>query len=206
MEAGFDLDLPERGLLSFFEDATAEPEISPLRVIWIDRPLDTLRRRALPAPLVALADNTVANESWDGLTEAEVLDAHSALTLPHRWWRHCGPRSSQFRSLFHDPAHAYYPEPKGAGDKQSGYFGDRLGGWSDPIQSNPEDAFAGKEAVSFPGDDMVRHIFSWGGEYHGGTRRVEAVHGGDGTTYAMIARDDLLKRDFSRAGGIYQCD
>jgi hypothetical protein len=102
---------------------------------------------------------------------------------------------------------AYYPDVDSSEDAEVGYFGDRLGGWPDPIQGDLEAEFVGREGDPIsPGDDSIRHLFSWGGEFYHGTRRMNSPIGGDGTTYIMVPRNELLGRHFDKARAFYQCD
>lgn len=206
VEAGFDLDLPRHGVLSLFEDITSDAINGSVHVFWFDTPAMQLARQSQPTELVMLSDARQPSYPWAEQTLAEVLEPHSVLTVPFHWAAATGHRLEMYDFL-RRPTAGYYPEVGESGDGQAGYFGDRLGGWPDPIQNDPEAEFMGDEHGRIgPGDDRVRHLFSWGGENYGGTRRMNAPFGGDGTTYVMIRRADLLDLHFDKARALYQCD
>jgi uncharacterized protein YwqG len=206
-ESGFDRDFPRRGVFSLFEDLTARDGDGSFQLHWFDVTTETLERRAPPATLIELSDARQPDFPWHEQTMAEVLQPHSTLVVPFHWIEAVGPERDAVFDFLHRPVGGYFPQPDVVEGEQAGNFGDFLGGWPKPIQGDPERMFIG-DARSFlsPGDDRIRHLFSWGGEYYAGTRRMHAPYGGDGTTYLMIQRDDLLSRRFDKAQSLYQCD
>ncbi|WP_159992314.1 DUF1963 domain-containing protein [Roseomonas sp. 18066] len=204
---GFDADLPRHGLLSLFEDLTGDGSGHETRLIWHDGPIAALQRRPVPEPIIALSDALQPGIPWSAMDQAEVLEPHPALTLPHRWLTASGWRDERLFQLLRRPSQQLLlPGEPGPGDGQVGWFADRLGGWPDPIQSDPESEMPEAPGAMAPGDDRIRHVFSWGGEHHGGTRLPNSQIGGDGTTHVMIPREALLARRFGAARGIYQSD
>jgi hypothetical protein len=180
VEAGFDLDLPQHGVLSLFEDITSDDINKSLHVFWFDVSATRLARQSPPAELVMLSDAREPSYPWAEQTLAEVLEPHSVLTIPFHWAAATGHIREMYDFL-RRPSMEYYPKAGESGDEKAGYFGDRLGGWPDPIQGDPEAEFMGNERGHIdPGDDLVRHLFSWGGEFYQGTRRMNAPVGGDG--------------------------
>ncbi|ONG58296.1 hypothetical protein BKE38_02910 [Pseudoroseomonas deserti] len=204
---GFDADLPRHGLLSIFEDLTGDGSGHETRLIWHDGPIAALERRAVPAEIIALSDALEPAMPWASMDQAELLEPQAALTLPHRWLTASGWRDERLFQLLRQPSQqlVLQGEP-GPGDGQVGWFADRLGGWPDPIQSDPEAELPEAAPGFAPGDDRIRHVFSWGGEYYGGTRLPNSEIGGDGTTHVMLPREALLARRFGAARGVYQCD
>lgn len=201
-EPGFDPDLPQWGLLYVFEDATGSGGGEDTCLFWSDGAAEALTRHAMPSELVALSEAHPYGESWESLVHAEVLHPVSALSIPYHWVEAGeGSRSGLFE-LMNEPSAPFYPDVPG-----HTYFGDQLGGWPQPVQHDPELALLGSsEAPLVPGDDRVSHVFSWGGEYHAGTRLVSSDTGGDGLTYVLVDRQALLGRRFSEAVGVYQTD
>lgn len=199
---GFDPDLPRRGVLSIFEDPTG----SSIRTFWHDVAAESLVRQSPPDDLIALSDAYFSDQIWARLDSAELLLPHSALTIAHHWIEAAGDRWGEMYDFIHEPTEAFYPEraPDSAGC--GGNLGDRLGGWPDPIQKDPEAEFAGRSRPTAPGDDRVRHLFTWGGEHFGDTRLPALEKGGDGLTHVLIPRDALLARRFEAAGSVYQGD
>jgi len=202
VEPGFDPDLPTRGFLYVFEDATGSGGGEDTCLFWSDCAAGALTRHAMPPDLVALSEAHAYGEPWEGLVHAEVLHPVSALSIPYHWVEAGeGSRSALF-DLMNEPSIPFYPDVPG-----HTYFGDQLGGWPQPVQHDPELALLGPSAAPLvPGDDRVSHVFSWGGEHHAGTRLVSSDTGGDGLTYVLVNRQALLNRRFSEATGVYQTD
>jgi uncharacterized protein YwqG len=206
-EPGFDADLPTHGLLSLFEDLTDQDGDGGAQLHWFDQPTKTLQRRSPPDELIALSDARQPDFPWHEQTMAETLEPHSTLIVPFHWAEAAGMHRAAMFSFLHRPANGHFPLADHVDGEQAGSFGDRLGGWPDPIQTDPELWFIGDEYGRIePGDDRIRHLFSWGGEYYAETRRMHAPFGGDGRIYLMIRREDLIARRFDKARALYQCD
>jgi uncharacterized protein YwqG len=204
---GFDADLPSHGLLSLFEDIMADDPDGIVHTVWHEGEKGDLARRSPPEELVAFSDARRPDYPWGEQAMAERLEPHATLTVPYHWAEAAGRDRSAMFDFLGRPAFGHVLDAEPEGDFQAGWFADRLGGWPDPIQSDPEREFdGGGRAPVEPGDDRVRQIFAWGGEFYGGTRRMNAPFFGDGTSYLMIDRDDLLARRFAAARVIYQCD
>lgn len=207
---GLDPLLPDRGLLSFFADL-GEGEV---RVAWHDVPKDALRRRPLPAALVAYHERFDerrhgGSSDWAALKQAETLHPVSGIAVPDHWRAFFGDTgdAARLRSWFETAA--YQLELKAPADfgSASGNFGDHLGGWPAVIQDNVEDDLAraaGQTPITVPGRTPWRHLFSFGAEYYGGTRLVATEVAGDGNTYVMMREEDLRARRFERAASVYQ--
>jgi hypothetical protein len=203
-EQGFDADLPRHGILSLFEDLTVGNSI---HVYWFDMPAAALERRTPPGELVALSDTRQPDDPWAGQTKAEVLEPHSTLTVPFHWADAAGSHRSEMLDFLDRSPLDHHPTAEETADEPAGCFGDRLGGWPAPIHSNPESSFEGDKCRRIqPGEDRIRHLFSWGGESYSGTRHMHAPFNSDGTTYVMIRRDDLVARRFNKAGASHQFD
>ncbi|MFD1332788.1 DUF1963 domain-containing protein [Methylopila musalis] len=212
-EPGFDPDLPRSGLLSVFEDATAEGLPGGPVAFWSDGPASALRRAPPSSSLTGFFDRCSnhgfgASEPWSRLTMAERLEPHSALAVPHHWKYAFPPESSGWRAIwdwFQSAENGVFTPQGDDGPPPSGHFGDRLGGWPDDIQGNPEvtlDGQQGRPTVT-PGRTPWRHLFSYGGEFYAGTRLMGSDGKGDGTTYLMIDRQDLAARRFDRTRWVY---
>lgn len=204
-EPGFDADLPREGVLSIFEDMTGDGGGEDVHVFWHDRPAASLVRREAPQALVALSDTHVYAQPWATLDKADLLLPHNALSLPHHWLRATAPDADRRYALIRSPKHEFTIDA----DAQAGGddFGDQLGGWPNPIQLDPEVEFLGEPGARLsPGDDRIRQIFQWAGEYHEGTRLPYSDTGGDGITHVLMPRDALLRRAFGEARGVYQSD
>jgi Domain of unknown function (DUF1963) len=220
-EAGFDPDMPKTGLLSIFMDATSGGHFPFPRVFWHDGSAGDLVRTPPPARLIEHCDRANASgedDWWASKSKAEVLYPASAFVVPDHWKRVVSFTSRDGKAIwdwFDDPHGAFRMEPppewSADGSSLSSNFGDRMGGWPSNIQGNPEDemgdTFAGGATpILVPGQTRWRQIFAWGGEYYGDTLLPAQANPGDGTTYVLIERDDLLARRFERAGYIYQMD
>lgn len=211
---GFDADLPRTGMLSIFEDLTGDAEVP--RAFWHQQPAATCKRTPFPTSLIAHYDiqhswsPPLTSETWAQSTKAEVLTAYSAITVPHHWknaYPGQGPKWTQIWNWFDKPAYEYsiheLPDKANAAN-----FGDRLGGWPDNIQGNPEDELPGETArtgrIIRPGVTPWRHLFSYGGEFWQRTRHMKPEDSGDGNTFVMIRDADLAARRFEKAGSVYQ--
>ncbi len=194
-QAGFDPHLPPTGTLSIFCDAT-ECEPKAVYVAWSDE-LGT--RHDAPADLVDYYTATCADTigPWQALTQAEALVPFSAVDIPDHWRAHgvVGP--------WLDACSTYRP-PGADGGGNNASFGDRLGGWAADIQGNPEDELQDGSRIHRPGDTPWRHLFSWGGEYWGGTRLVPIEGLYDGNAFVMMTEHDLAGARFGQARLVMQ--
>lgn len=216
-ESGFDPDLPRSGLISVFEDISAEGLAETPALFWHDVPPEKLTRRPFPAELVRHHDEIGQyglgeTAKWATLTLAETLAPFSALSVPHHWKSAVPTESEPWRriwSWFQSGDGEYAPTaPSFEGHDQrpqAGYFGDRLGGWPNPIQGDVEQEMDGVKIES-PGRTRWRQVFAYAGEYYGGTRRMASDGKGDGTTYHMIDARDLAARRFEASRWTYQMD
>lgn len=216
-EPGFDPELPRSGVLSVFEDLTGEGLPGVRVAYWNDVPAASLKRRPPPAELIDYFDRHSsygfgAGETWATLTLAETLVPFSAFAVPHHW-KYAAPAGSvawrRFWDWFQSEAAGAFapsaPPPTAGETSQAGYFGDRLGGWPDDIQGNPEtelDGAVGRPLVT-PGKTPWRHLFSYAGEFYGETRRMGSDGKGDGNTYLLIDRGDLAARRFDKVRWVY---
>lgn len=191
---GFDPDLPAQGLLSIFEDVTGSG--GEVRVFWHREAPAGTARQPPPAELVTLSDASPMGRPWSALTDAEVLDPHAALTIPHGWIAAAGTRRQAMADLLDISPASFMPRPPEGDRSGASFFGDQLGGW--PVRGP-----AGPRApdASGPGDERTRHLFSWSGEHFGNTRLFQGRMS-DGTTCLTLAREALLARRFDavRAG------
>jgi uncharacterized protein YwqG len=205
LEAGFDLDLPDHGMIYIFEDITADDEHEAYRVFWIDDHVGQLERRIPPDELILLSDAKEPIFPFAAQTMTELLEPYSVLTVPFHWLQSSGSSFSRMHDFLERPSTDYYPQSEAAAGEQVGPFGDRLGGWPVPIQHNPEPKFRRDRSKSFePGDDEIRLLFSWAGEYFAGTLLMHSLLGGDGVTHLMMQREDLLARRFDKVRALYQ--
>jgi len=216
-EPGFDPDLPRSGVISVFEDISAEGLAETPALFWHDLPVAKLTRRPFPAELVRHHDEIGQyglgeTAKWATLTLAETLAPFSALSVPHHWKNAAPAESEPWRriwSWFQSGDGEYAPAAPSfeghAEPPQAGYFGDRLGGWPNPIQGDVEQEMDGVR-VETPGRTRWRQVFAYAGEYYGGTRRMASDGKGDGTTYHMIGAGDLAARRFEAARWTYQMD
>lgn len=216
-ESGFGPDLPRSGLLSVFEDISAEGLAETPALFWHDGPAAALKRRPFPGALVRHHDEIGQyglgeDTKWATLTLAETLAPFSAVSVPHHWKTAVPAESVAWRriwSWFQSGDGEYAPSAPSfeghAETLEAGYFGDRLGGWPNPIQGDVEQEMDGVR-IETPGLTRWRQVFAYAGEYYGGTRRMASDGKGDGTTYHMIAADDLSARRFAAARWTYQMD
>ncbi|MDP9606254.1 UNVERIFIED_ORG: hypothetical protein J2W38_006074 [Variovorax paradoxus] len=213
---GFDPALPRRGVLSIFMDAIGDDDgKTPLhRVYWHDVKPVALRRREWPVELQRWSDRWTSyghpaqpEEAWSRLAMADRLLPHSGLSVPHHWKTALPEHSSKaIWAWFQKPdALQLLPRLPPGDTAPGGNFGDRLGGWPDDIQGHAEDEVdpAGRHIVA-PGRTPWRHLFSYGGEYHAGARRMDTVASGDGNHFLMIRDEDLARRRFERVRDVYQ--
>ena len=216
-EPGFDPELPKTGTLSVFEDISGEGLAETPALFWHDRPAATLKRRPPPEALVQMHDEAGSyglgqDAKWASLTLAETLVPFSALSVPHHWKTATPVDSEPWRRIwawFQSGDGEYAPGAPSfeghAEHPQAGYFGDRLGGWPNPIQGDVEQEMDGVK-IETPGLTRWRQIFAYGGEFYGGTRRMPSDGKGDGTTYHMIEARDLEARRFDKTRWTYQMD
>lgn len=204
-EAGFDPDLPDSGILYIFEDITAFDEHEAYHVFRIDADRKRLEKQIPPEELVVLSDTKDSTLPFFDQPMAEVLEPHSVLTVPYHWLRVSEPYYSQMDDFLGQPSTDYRPVITVADGENAGPFGDRLGGWPVPIQHDPEPSFRRDRWRSFvPGDDEIRLLFSWGGEYFAGTALMHSDLSGDGATHLMMHREDMLAGRFSEVKALYQ--
>lgn len=205
LEAGFDLDLPDSGILYVFEDVTAYDEHDAYLVFRIEENPERLERHTPPEELVLLSDAKDPTLPFSDQQMSEVLEPYSVLTVPFHWLQSAGPFYSQMYDFFEKPSTYYHPTIEAADGENVGPFGDRLGGWPVPIQHNPEPKFRHDRSRSFPpGNDEIRLLFSWGGEYFAGTRLMHSDLSGDGAMHLMMHREDMLAGRFDKAKALYQ--
>lgn len=205
LEAGFDLDIPDSGMLYIFEDITAYSEREAYRVFRIEGDLSRLQRHSPPEELVLLSDAKDSSLPFFDQPMAEVLEPYSVLTVPYHWLQSAGPFYSQMCDFLEKPSTDYWPSSNPVGGENVSPFGDRLGGWPVPIQHDPEPKFRDDRSRSFvSGDDEIRLLFSWGGEYFAGTRLMHSDLSGDGVMHLMMRREDMLAGNFDKAEALYQ--
>lgn len=215
LEAGYPEDFPETGLLSIFSDITA----SALAVLLFED-TSNLARRRWPETLVDYSDRFGADaihsfsKKWSARDRAEVLYPVSLLTVPYHWLKAYPDGSAtegKLREWFYTEKrpYDYFPDIAdvripllGDPSKPNACFGDRLGGWPEDIQDNPEIDVGG--SVEGPGKTRWRHIFSYGAENWQDTRIMRAEHTADGNTFLMMLQDDLDARRFDRVQNSYQ--
>ena len=216
-EPGLDPDLPRTGVISVFEDISAEGLAETPALFWHDVAPEKLKRRPFPAELVRHHDEIGQyglgeDNKWATLKLAETLVPFSALAVPHHWKNAVPAESEPWRRIwawFQSGDGEYTPAApsfEGHADApEAGYFGDRLGGWPNPIQNDVEQEMDGVR-IETPGLTRWRQIFAYAGEYYGGTRRMASDGKGDGTTYHMIETRDLAARRFGASRWTYQMD
>ncbi|MGI2032773.1 DUF1963 domain-containing protein [Rhizobium panacihumi] len=205
LEAGFDLDLPDSGMLYIFEDITAYDEHEAYSVFQIEEDLAGMERHSPPEELVILSDAKDPTLPFFDQPMAEVLEPYSILTVPYHWLQSSAAFYSQMSDFLEMPKTDYRPPVTAVDGENASPFGDRLGGWPVPIQHDPEPKFRHDRSRSFrPGDDEIRLLFSWGGEYFAGTRLMHSDLSGDGAMHIMMHRDDMLARHFDKAKALYQ--
>jgi Domain of unknown function (DUF1963) len=207
-EPGLDPDFPRSGLLSLFVDVTSDGQFPFPRVFWHDVDRARLERRSPPASLIAHCDsanNTDEGMLWANTTDAEVLYPASAFAVPDHWKRIVSLSSTEGKALwswFEEPKHAFFMEaPADWPPGMSVNFGDTIGGWPANIQGASNHA---TPPISVPGVTPWRQLFSFGGEYNYGVRRLQESAMGDGQTYVLIQENDFKARRFDRAGYVYQ--
>ncbi|WP_269759675.1 DUF1963 domain-containing protein [Variovorax sp. E3] len=184
------------------------------RAYWHDVKLAALQRREWPVELQRWSDRWTSygdpaqpEEAWSRLAMADRLLPHSGLSVPHHWKTAMPEHSSKaIWDWFQKPDALQLSPRLPPGDKApGGNFGDRLGGWPDDIQVHAEDEVdpAGRHIVT-PGRTPWRHLFSYGGEYYAGARRMDTMASGDGNHFLMIRDEDLARRRFERVRDVYQ--
>lgn len=205
LEAGFDLDLPDNGMLYIFEDITAYDEREAYHVFHLEDGLARLERHSPSEELVLLSDAKDPTLPFFDQPMAEVLEPYSILTVPYHWLQSAGAFYSQMSDFLEMPKTDYCPPVTAVDGENVSPFGDRLGGWPVPIQHDPEPKFRHDRSRSFrPGDDEIRLLFSWGGEYFSGTGLMHSDLSGDGAMHIMMHREDMLARSFDKAKALYQ--
>ncbi|SCB16315.1 DUF1963 domain-containing protein [Rhizobium hainanense] len=205
LEAGFDLDLPDSGILYIFEDITDYDEHEAYRVFRIEENLGRLERHTPPEELVLLSDAKDPTLPFSDQQMAEVLEPCSILTVPFHWLQSSGSFYSRMYDFLEKPSTDYCPVIEATDGENVNPFGDRLGGWPVPIQHDPEPKFRDDRSRSFlPGNDEIRLLFSWGGEYFAGTRLMHSDLSGDGVMHLMMHREDMLAGRFDKAKALYQ--
>ncbi|XUY27751.1 DUF1963 domain-containing protein [Agrobacterium sp. rho-8.1] len=205
LQAGFDIDLPDRGMLYVFEDITAAGADEAYQILYINDAIDLVRHDP-PEELITLSDAKDPSLPFAEQQMCEALEPYSLLTIPNHWLNSPVVNRSAMWSVLKHSNTADIASVDEVTDKNTAPFGDRLGGWPEPIQQDPEVGFRRDRSRYFePGDDEVRHLFSWAGEYFSGTGLMHHDLSGDGATYLMMRREDLLARRFEAVTAVYQC-
>lgn len=215
---GFPAEFPRAGVFSVFEDVTAEGVEGAPVLFHHDVPRDRLKRTPPPDRLVEHVDlcggyGLGGVEPWAKLTLAETLEPFPALAVPHHWKSAFPAGSLDWERIwdwFQSGDGEYAPRAPAAEDEspdalQAGHFGDRLGGWPNPIQGDPETELDGVR-ITTPGRTPWRQLFAYGGEFYAGTRRMGSDGKGDGATYHLIDAGALGDRRFEAARWTYQMD
>lgn len=150
----------------------------------IEENLGRLARHTPPEELVLLSDAKDPTLPFCDQQMAEVLETYSILTVPFHWLQSSGSFYSHMYDFLDKPSTDYCPVIEAADGENVSPFGDRLGGWPVPIQHDPEPKFRYDRSRSFlPGNDEIRLLFSWGGEYFAGTRLMHSDLSGDGVMH-----------------------
>ena len=188
---GFDPVLPKQGLLSFFVDLRNQGHAS-IRVLWLDQPDATLRRRPHPQALVDYYNRENAIGGSPTMSgHAEALYPYSVLTINKD-----RPPSRAYQDEFEDwlefEPRSPPPElPVDPSTEQTGRFLDHFCGWPYQIQDDPCNGMEG-------GPAQWQSLFTWTKESHGGCF-MSAQLAGDALCYVIIPKNDLAAANFSGA-------